>query len=869
MKRRCRISLRIYNLVVIASLVLALSPMTQGTQLLQLNLGKEPLFIEPASGTPVIQTSERMPFGLTAPFKIEEYDLSDPADRAQVDQFMLEIDDIGVNVISHHFGRVYDSQGQPIFTIHRDEIELYIVDYDKYFWGASRPVSSQCFLGDIDGDTHQVIATQQDLENAINNGHNCIPYSAEGLAEYENWLNQALDIFNDYNGSMNKFAYFQIGNEPDKWFKKSEDPDPTNPDDWYHDAYVQIVERAYPIIKSRAPNTMVVIGTPGTGSVAMAGFYEPILQGLSGKCSGAGCFDLFDFHLYGTHTAYRERPIVKQNLNIKKSYEYFRGLLNDNGFTDKELVIQQGGTYTGQDINTELAATYQDERMEATFLVKRMAYNKAKGMEQDQIISLIELFCCDDSIHSCFTMMGLEYNGSPVPGGTATCLDTDPIPAQYDCDGQIPCPDPGFGEKKLSYWTYKFLNEKLRGSSWNDIQAVYENYHVYVYKFDKQGQPVYLVWWDWWNETRETKRVALTLEEMGGNQAKTTEAIPNADMGMGLDPNDYPDFFNSNIEDLVSEIHFSDNIAVIRQRSSGKQRMEIYNLPHIVGGDTGSPVASDLSFGNANNTNVAMTAIDIDGDRVDEVAVVRKRANGRQRLEVYRAPSAVDGGTGPPLFEDEEPETPLASDPSFGKATTKRIIAIAGVDVNGDRVDELAVVRQRPNGKQPLEIYQCPSGVGSDAGPPIASDLEFGNANNNERVIAIAGVDTDGDLVDEIAVIRQKASGKQRLEIYNVPSAVGGGIGPPIASDLSFGNANNNNNNIAMAGVSIGGDGIDEIAVVRQKVGGKQRLEIYNVPAGVEGETGLPIASDLNFGNAENNKNNIAIAGPQLAVFVP
>ena len=153
---------------------------------------------QPAGGTPNIQSNARMPYGLTAPFEIEKYDFSDPSDKAQVDQFMQEIDDIGVNVISHHFGRVYDSQGQAKFTLHQKEIQLYIVDHEKYFWGASRPVSTRCFLGDIDGETHQVITTQQDLDNAINNRHKCIPCSAEGLAEYENWLNQALDIFDNY-----------------------------------------------------------------------------------------------------------------------------------------------------------------------------------------------------------------------------------------------------------------------------------------------------------------------------------------------------------------------------------------------------------------------------------------------------------------------------------------------------------------------------------------------------------------------------------------------------------------------------------------------------------------------------------------------
>ncbi len=444
--------------------------------------------------------------------------------------------------------------------------------------------------------------------------------------------------------------------------------------------------------------------------------------------------------LYGNHNTYNETLVVKQDQSIRKSYEYFRELLDDNGFAAKGLVINQGGTYTGQDIECGWADILQSEKMEATFLVKRMVYKIAKGMEQNQTVQLIETFCVNDTIHSVFALMGLEYNGSPVTGGSPSCLDTDPIPNEYDCDGQLPCPDPGFGIKKLSYWTYTSLIERLRGSSWQDIQTIYEQYNVYVYKFIKQGQPVYLAWWDWWNETRETKQVALTLADITSDQAKITEAIPDTETGQSLNPNDYPNFFNSYMVDLTSDLTFPENIAVIRERQAGKQRLEIYNPPADVGGDTGSPGASDLSFGNANNKNIAMAGVDIDGNGVDEIAVIRQRKGRRQRLEIYSAPAVVDGGTGPPVVEGET-GLPIASDLSFGSANSnKNNIAMAGVDIDGNGVDEIAVVRQKTGGKQRLEIYNAPAGVEGDTGPPIASDLTFGSANSNKNNIAIAGI---------------------------------------------------------------------------------------------------------------------------------
>jgi len=41
----------------------------------------------------------------------------------------------------------------------------------------------------------------------------------------------------------------------------------------------------------------------------------------------------------------------------------------------------------------------------------------------------------------------------------------------------------------------------------------------------------------------------------------------------------------------------------------------------------------------------------------------------------------------------------------------------------------------------------------------------------------------------------------QRLKIFNAPTTVGGETGPPITSDLTFGNATTDNNNIAIAGL--------------------------------------------------------------------
>jgi uncharacterized delta-60 repeat protein len=285
------------------------------------------------------------------------------------------------------------------------------------------------------------------------------------------------------------------------------------------------------------------------------------------------------------------------------------------------------------------------------------------------------------------------------------------------------------------------------------------------------------------------------------------------------------------------------HLAAVREKLSGKQGLFVYSTPLQLDGTTEPPVATDRSFGKSNRGSniIAMTCVDTDGDGVDEIAVIRQRPGGRQRLEIYNPPETVGGDAG----------NPIASDLSFGDLNSdNNNIAMAAVDIDGDGTDEIAVVRQKQTGRQRLFIFNAPQGVEGQAGPAIASDSSFGHRDMGNNVIAITGIDIDADGVDEIAVIMQRASGRQRLEIYHAPQGVEGETGDPIATDLTFGDSTTDKNNIVIAGVDTNSDGIEEIAVVRQKTSGRQRLEIYNAPQTVDGDTGQPILSDLTFGTA-------------------
>lgn len=96
-----------------------------------------------------------------------------------------------------------------------------------------------------------------------------------------------------------------------------------------------------------------------------------------------------------------------------------------------------------------------------------------------------------------------------------------------------------------------------------------------------------------------------------------------------------------------------------------------------------------------------------------------------------------------------------------------------------------------------------PQGVGGDTGDPIASDLTFGDNTTRKNTVLTTNADVDGHDMDEIAVVRQGIAGRQRLEIYNPPSTLNGQTGPPITSDLTFGGAGNNRNTVAISGMKL------------------------------------------------------------------
>ena len=115
-----------------------------------------------------------------------------------------------------------------------------------------------------------------------------------------------------------------------------------------------------------------------------------------------------------------------------------------------------------------------------------------------------------------FDYTGLIYDGNREP---QTCDDNDPY-------------DRGTGVKKLSYYSFKLMINKIGGFA--IVETIHDSGN-YVYKFTKNNKPVYVAWND--------NGGSITLTGIDSGSVKITEAVPKADSGADLNENYYPNFF--------------------------------------------------------------------------------------------------------------------------------------------------------------------------------------------------------------------------------------------------------------------------------------------------------------------------------------
>jgi hypothetical protein len=64
----------------------------------------------------------------------------------------------------------------------------------------------------------------------------------------------------------------------------------------------------------------------------------------------------------------------------------------------------------------------------------------------------------------------------------------------------------------------------------------------------KNGQPLYIAWWDYFDEKEPGKTKSINIDVGNVESVKITEAIPDAEWGKDLKESNYPDFFKTEVK---------------------------------------------------------------------------------------------------------------------------------------------------------------------------------------------------------------------------------------------------------------------------------------------------------------------------------
>lgn len=246
------------------------------------------------------------------------------------------------------------------------------------------------------------------------------------------------DGVDDMPGLKNPVKYWQVENEPD--FKSR---------DWK--GYAKLVAVAGKAMKDACADCKVVMGgVESTRSQqSLERFYVPVIKELKGKY-----IDVFDFHFFFLAGAWE---------GYKGSYDAIRKVLNTNGFAETDIWMTETGTYSG----SPKALPVQSESQQAADVVKRYVTALSLGIKKVfWAFGIMEGFGCNDCE---FDHTGFVYNDN--------VKNISAVPT-----------------KKLAYYTYKLMTEKLAGSDFKDIKRIELGTGVYGYKFVNSERTIYVVW---------------------------------------------------------------------------------------------------------------------------------------------------------------------------------------------------------------------------------------------------------------------------------------------------------------------------------------------------------------------------------------
>lgn len=376
------------------------------------------------------------------------------------------------------------------------------------------------------------------------------------------------DGVDDMPNLKNPVKYWQIENEPDAASNDSA-------------GYAHLLKISYQAIKESCSDCKVIMGGLSGGKRGMDEFFTPIINELNGDY-----VDVFDFHSFGPENGWEPYNILVDL--IKKPFL-------DNGKSIEIWIAETGTTSGYAQTMPDGSSITQTEKQQANSLLKRFVYALSVGVKKVFWAWGLQ----EDGFGGEFNHTGLIYDGREEN-------------------------DLGYGVKKLSYYTYKLMVEKLEGSDWDNIETVRESDGVYVYKFTRSSCPVWVAWTD--NESN----AQVTISGVNVEGALITEAVPSYESG--LEVTDYAAAFSTRTYAVSGgevTITISSHSPVFVEPSSVLQEDTTPPTVSITSPADGSTVSGSVTISATASDNIGVSKVEL---YVDETL------------------KATDGGTSPYSF---------------------------------------------------------------------------------------------------------------------------------------------------------------------------------------------------------------------------
>lgn len=449
------------------------------------------IFQKPAAQPPPAQ-GEDSPFGIHGPKVIPNPSI--PSDMLVGFDNYKALKEVGAKWVRHNAAE----------GLTWDDVEKELGVYD---WSKTDYIFGQTYKQGI----HMVVAIT--AYNHLDRPE--IGYIPQNMQAYLKFLKTAVERYdgdgvNDAPGSP-IVDLWQIENEVDNGFFWKDTPQ----------NYAKLLKESYKAIKEVNPKAKVAISSVAT----LPGFYNFYVKVLDELARDKTKYsDILDFHwfpFFESEYNFLTLPTSQTKFYLKEYIRNIKQTLSKYGYGNIPIFITETAQYSDAPAHNPfvepISPEFHSEKKQAIDLLKLYVYPLVNGVDKIFWVTLTELHNFDVT----------------TPNGV------------WDNVGLINNPqNDGQSHKKLAYYTYKKVVEVLEGSDWNNIQTIQEKDDVYIYKFIKNGKPIWVVW----NDNSPSKQI--TISGISLSQAKITEAIPKYELGK--DVTDYNNAFNTETKSVGS-----------------------------------------------------------------------------------------------------------------------------------------------------------------------------------------------------------------------------------------------------------------------------------------------------------------------------